>query len=456
MSFNPASSSLAKLSPPENRIAGTITIPASKSFSNRALITAALASGRSLIRGASPSEDTVALINALRVLGISIEMRSDGSLIVDGGSERIIEGERVIDVGPAGTTMRFLLSLLAATRSGKTVLRGSERMHQRPIGELVNALRELGAEISYLGTEGCPPVEIRGKALAGGAASIPGTTSSQFISSLLLAAPCFSDGLNLKVRGGLVSSSYVGTTLDVMERFGVTVTVTDEPHGYHIPAGGHYHPLSYQPEGDATGATYWWGIAAISGGSVTVRNISRTSRQGDLAILDILSGMGCTITSSTDTSQGSHEAAENSDSMPWVKVTGPARLRATNADMTLLPDSGQTMAIVAACAAGTSLLTGLETLSKKESDRIGDTIRELASVGISATGSAHSMTIIGGTPTPSRSIATYHDHRMAMAFAMLAATSPGIAISDPKVTGKSYPDFWRDLSSLGIGVSFGE
>lgn len=456
MSFLPPDTSLVKLTPSRHPIAGTITIPASKSFSNRALITAALASGRSLIQGASPSEDTVALIHALRMLGVSIDTDLDGNLIVEGGIERIPEDERVVDVGPAGTTMRFLLSLLAATRSGKTLLRGSERMHQRPIGDLVDALRGLGADISYLGTEGCPPVEIRGKTLAGGAASIPGTTSSQFISSLLLVAPCFSEGLNLEVRGGLVSSSYVGTTLDVMERFGVKVAESNRPHCYHVPAGDRYQPLSYQPEGDATGATYWWGIAAISGGSVTVRNISRTSRQGDLAILDILAAMGCTVTSSSDAIDRLHIDDGKGNSIPWVQVIGPSQLLATNADMTLLPDSGQTMAVVAACAAGTSHLTGLETLSKKESDRIGDTIRELASVGISATGSDNSMTIIGGAPAPSRPIATYHDHRMAMAFAMLAAASSRVAISDPKVTGKSYPDFWRDLSSLGIGVSFGE
>lgn len=175
-------------------------------------------------------------------------------------------------------------------------------------------------------------------------------------------------------------------------------------------------------------------------GSVTVRNISRSSRQGDMAFLSILESMGCSVESGDE------------GGVPWVRVTGPRKPVATTADLTLLPDSAQTLAVVAACAEGTTTMTGLETLSLKESDRIGDTIAELASLGISATGTTSSMTISGGVPRPTRPIATYHDHRMAMAFAMLAATTQGIEIYDPLVTGKSYPDFWRDISSLGIGV----
>lgn len=428
------------LTPPKSPVSGSIKIPASKSFSNRALVTAALASGRSIIRNASPSEDSIALMEGLRALGIGIAHQPDGSVMVDGGIERIEEAQRVIDVGPAGTTMRFLVGLLAATQSGETIIKGSERMHRRPIGDLVETLRSLGAAISYEGTPGCPPLRIEGKTLRGGIAEIPGTTSSQFISALLLASPCFSGGLTLRITGDLVSSSYVGTTLSVMEQFGVSVHKREEVHEYHIPAGSCYRPIDYHPEGDATGATYWWGIAAIAGASVTVRNISRTSRQGDIAFLDILESMGCTVT-------GGDEGG-----IPWVQVTGPERLVATTADLTLLPDSAQTLAVVAACAEGTTTMTGLETLSLKESDRIGDTITELASLGITATGTDRSMTIIGGRPHPTRPIATYHDHRMAMAFAMLATKIQGIVICDPLVTGKSYPDFWRDLATLGIDI----
>lgn len=428
------------LTPPTRPPSGSIAIPASKSFSNRALVTAALASGPTLIRQASPSEDSIALIEGLRAIGIEITQQPDGTVIVEGGVEQIESAQRVIDVGPAGTTMRFLVALLAGTPSGETVIQGTERMHRRPIGDLVEALRSLGADISYEGTSGCPPLRIRGKKLSGGVVEIPGSTSSQFISALLLASPCFHEGVTVRVTGELVSSSYVGTTLSVMEQFGVAVRKGDGVHDYHVPAGSSYRPIDYHPEGDATGATYWWGIAAISGSPVTVRNISRSSRQGDIAFLSILESMGCTVESGDEAG------------VPWVRVTGPTKLIATTADLTLLPDSAQTLAVVSACAEGTTTMTGLETLSLKESDRIGDTIRELASVGITATGTDRSMTITGGSPRPTRPIATYHDHRMAMAFAMLAAITPGIVICDPLVTGKSYPDFWRDLASLGIGV----
>jgi 3-phosphoshikimate 1-carboxyvinyltransferase len=432
---NPQTIALAQ---PNSAINATVTIPASKSFSNRALIAAALASGRSIIHDVSPSEDTVALLNALEQLGIEVEWLGDSSVAIFGGAEGFRNESRVVDVGPAGTTFRFLTSLLAATRSGETVLRGSERMHQRPIGDLVDALSQLGANIKYEGTHGCPPLRIQGSRLQGGEVTILGSTSSQFITSLLLSAPCFEGGLSVIVEGDLVSSSYVGTTLEVMEQFGVSVEHIPGSLQYRVAAGSSYQPTIYQPEGDATGATYWWGIAAISGGTVTVRNISRASRQGDIGFLNILESMGCTV------------EAGNDEELPWVRVTGPRRLRGIEADMTLLPDSAQTLAILGACAEGTTTLTGLETLSLKESDRIGDTVRELASCGITATGSPSSMTIVGGTPRPTRPIATYHDHRMAMSFAMLAVKSHGMVISDPQVTGKSYPDFWRHLHSIGV------
>lgn len=184
---------------------------------------------------------------------------------MEGGVARIEEAQRVIDVGPAGTTMRFLVALLASTPSGDTIIKGSERMHRRPVGDLVETLRSLGADISYEGTPGCPPLRIRGMQLAGGVAEIPGTTSSQFVSALLLASPCVREGLTVRVTGDLVSSSYVGATLAVMEQFGVAVHHGTGAHEFQVAAGSSYRPTDYHPEGDATGATYWWGIAAISG-----------------------------------------------------------------------------------------------------------------------------------------------------------------------------------------------
>jgi 3-phosphoshikimate 1-carboxyvinyltransferase len=313
-------------------------------------------------------------------------------------------------------------------------------MHERPIKDLVNALRTIGASIEYLGKEGCPPLKIIGNVLPGGSVTVSGSTSSQFLTSLLLAAPLCAEGLAITVEGGLVSSSYVGTTLSVMRAFGVNVEGDLQTGTFKVPRGSHYSPTTYTPEGDASGATYLWGIAAISGGYVRVSNISHDSAQGDVRFVALLEQMGCKITSGTESG------------VPWIAVQGPDRLRSITTDMTLLPDAAQTLAVVAATADGTSTITGLSTLVVKETNRITATVNELKRCGIAAAGTHDSLIISGGAPHPAECFETYEDHRMAMAFAMLGTRYPGVVIHNPKVTSKSYPSFWDDITSLGCSI----
>jgi 3-phosphoshikimate 1-carboxyvinyltransferase len=332
----------------------SVEIPGSKSYTNRALILASLAPGMSRIVGASPSKDSEALTDCLRLLGIEIELRDAGEIVVHGGSEKLNPFQGVFDVGPAGTTMRFLTALCAAIPGADIVLQGSARMHQRPIHELVATLRSAGATIDYLGTEGYPPLRIHSKRrLCGDNLLVDGSTSSQFLTAIALIAPLFENGLSLSVVGQETSTSYIDMTLQSLRDFGIVASC----EGYRqLTIGGNqaYTPRTYQVEGDGSGASYLWGIAALSGTSITVLNVNPRSAQGDIAFPKLLERMGCSVTYS-----------DNS-----ITVRGPHKILPIEANMELLPDSAQTLAVIAACAEGVSRLTGLKTLRVKETDRI--------------------------------------------------------------------------------------
>jgi 3-phosphoshikimate 1-carboxyvinyltransferase len=419
---------------PSTRIdACHITVPGSKSYTNRALIAAALASGESTLLGASRSADSEVLIHALQKLGVVISTPSPDTILVCGTGGTFPAYHGTIDIGPAGTAMRFLTALCAAIPGANITLRGSTRMHLRPIGPLVSALRQAGATIDYSSSEGCPPLKIHSPTpLAGGAVAIDSSTSSQFISALLLVAPLMEQGLRLRMTGGRVSRSYIDMTLHTLHSFGLDAGYSDNDTITVLPKQV-YAPQRYSIEGDASGATYLWAIAAVSKRSVTVENINLKSAQGDLAFPSLLAEMGCII-----------RRGERS-----ITVTGPEHLQPIDADLELLPDAAQTLAVVAACAKGRSILRGLSTLRVKETDRIAALHSELAKVGIASEPGPDYLVIHGGAPTGAR-IATYDDHRMAMAFAVLAAKITGIHIENPEVVQKSFPDFWETLEELGI------
>lgn len=429
---------IARLSPPSLPPHITLEVPGSKSYTNRALITAALASGVSTITSASLSTDSDAMIKALRLLGVSIEeqqTQAGTTLVVDGCGGAFTPYKGEIHVGPAGTTMRFLTALCAGISGIDVILKGSERMHARPIRELVTALQALGAEIDYIGTEGCPPLHIHSRShLKGGSIAVDGSVSSQFISALLLTAPLNSAKLCIEIRGEQISKPYIDMTIQSIAEFGVTIS-NDKYQRYTYAPGQQFKAQAFQVEGDASGASYLWGLAAISGGQITVRNVNPRSAQGDIHFPEILARMGCSV------SQESRS----------ITVRGAKKLSAIDIDMSSMPDTAQTLAVIAACAEGTTTIRGLSTLRVKETDRIEALHTELEKLGISSETGPDSLIVHGGAPSGAM-IKTYDDHRMAMSFAMLASKFSGIEIEEPQVVDKSFPNFWDMLIKAGIQV----
>lgn len=418
---------------PHHPVVATVAIPGSKSYTNRALVMASLADGTSVLTNASPSSDCDALIAALRNLGISIKSSDTTTIHVTGSGVRLAPFSGTLDVGPAGTSMRFLTALCGSIPGADITLCGSERMHARPIGALVNSLRQAGALIEYLGTPGCPPLKIHSeKRLSGKGLQIDGTTSSQFVSALLLASPLFVDGLELSICGKQISTSYIDMTLQGMRDFGVSVECTNY-QVLLVPEGQTYTPRTYRVEGDASGASYLWAIAAVSDGTITVENINPYSAQGDVHFPRLLERMGCSVS-----------YTKNS-----ITVSGTGSLRSIEADMELMPDTAQTLAVVAAFAEGNTIIKGLQTLRIKETDRILALHTELAKIGISSDPGPDYIVVRGGRPKGAQ-IATYEDHRMAMSFAVCASAIDGITIEAPGVVEKSLPKFWDMLAGLGM------
>jgi 3-phosphoshikimate 1-carboxyvinyltransferase len=418
---------------PSKPITASVAVPGSKSYTNRALLMAALASGTSRLTSVSTSTDCEAMIRALKTLGVSVSQPDASTIVVEGCGGSFKQVKATIDVGPAGTTMRFLAALCAAIPGIDVTLRGSERMHMRPIGDLVNAARQAGAAIDYLVNNNCPPLRVHSNCpLKGRGISLNGSTSSQFISALLLTSPLFLDGLDVIIEGTQISTSYIDMTIQSLADFGVEVS-HDNYQRFYVSSGQRFHARDYHVEGDASGASYLWALAAVSGGTITVKNVNPASAQGDIKFPSLLERMGCSI-----------RAGDRS-----ITVSGTQNLRAIDADMTLMPDTAQTLAAVAACAEGTTVLRGLSTLKVKETDRIEAVRTELSKMGIHADTGPDYIAVHGGTPKPAR-IATYDDHRMAMSFAILVGRIGIIQILDPKVVEKSFPDFWPTLAFLGI------
>ncbi|MEN9846984.1 MAG: 3-phosphoshikimate 1-carboxyvinyltransferase [Pseudomonadota bacterium] len=428
-----------KLTPPGTPISHSFEVLGSKSYTNRSLVIAALASGVSNLSMASISADSEAMIQALRLLGVSIEEETGPygtTLIVEGTGGALNPYHGEINVGPAGTTMRFLTALCAAIPGIDVVLSGTERMHARPIKELVTVLRSLGAEIDYLGSEGCPPLRVRSRThLKGGTIQMNGTVSSQFISAVLLTAPLHTNKLIVEIEGEQISKSYIDMTLQSIQEFGVTIN-NDSYRRYVCAAGQKYQSRVTQIEGDASGASYLWGLAAISGGKVTVKNVNPQSAQGDIHFPEVLMRMGCSVSSDSRS----------------ITVVGSKVLKGIEIDMSNMPDVAQTLAVIAAFAQGDTIMRGLSTLRVKETDRIAALRTELEKVGISSDSGPDYLIVHGGTPHGAR-IATYEDHRMAMSFAMMGARVPGIEIEEPNVVEKSFPTFWDALAESGITVS---
>lgn len=418
---------------PASPIQGSILPPGSKSLTNRALVIAALARGSSVLSGALESEDTHVMIDSLCRLGIDVQHDPHAKIIrVAGCDGAIPSGDADLFVANSGTTIRFLTAMVAAGK-GRYRLDGIPRMRERPIQDLLDALNQLGVACRSETGNGCPPVVVETTGLVGGVAKIAGDISSQYLSGLLMAAPYAAKGVTLDVVGELVSKPYVHMTTAVMRDFGVDVEAGDLTN-LVIPAG-RYVGRRYAIEPDASAASYFWGAAAITGGSVTVEGLSRDALQGDVAFCECLEQMGCQV-----------EYGRNS-----IKVVG-SRMQGICVDMNAISDTVQTLAAVALFADGPTTVTGVAHNRHKETDRIGDLARELRKLGAIVEELEDGLTIIPGKLQPAE-IETYNDHRMAMSLALVGLRQPGVVILNPGCTSKTYPLYFEDLSRLA-GVEF--
>jgi 3-phosphoshikimate 1-carboxyvinyltransferase len=411
-----------------------VRVPGSKSLTNRALVVAALAEGPSTLTGALDSDDTRVMVQALQAIGIPVRHYRDAAIIeVEGQGGRFPIREASVKVGNSGTSLRFLTAMLAAG-AGTFRLDGTPRMRQRPVHDLLTALSHLGARARSDAGTGCPPVTIEARGLEGGFTSVRGDVSSQFLSGLLMALPYARETTTVEVQGQLVSQPYVKMTLEVMAAFGVTPSNRKFRRFDVYPA--HYTGRRYAIEPDASAASYFFALAALTGGTVAVEGLGTGSLQGDLAFVDILEHMGCAVV---------REAGRTT-------VTG-GPLRGVDVDMNPISDTVMTMAVVALFAEGHSRIRNVGHIRHKETDRIAALATELRKFGASVDELPDGLVIYPPAPDALRAarIATYDDHRMAMSFALAGLKVPGVTILDPGCVAKTYPGFWDDLTRVRGG-----
>jgi 3-phosphoshikimate 1-carboxyvinyltransferase len=408
-----------------------IMVPGSKSHTNRALICAAMAAGRSRLSGALFADDTRAMVRSLRSLGIALDTDADLAVMeVEGCRGTLPPGPARLDVGQSGTTSRFLLALLGLGR-GPYRLDGHEQLRGRPVGPLLTALRGLGVVV-----EGeALPLVVGGGILRSGLVQLSGSVSSQFLSGLLLAAPyarsdpAHPGGLTVEIVDTLVSVPYVELTMATMAQFGVVVGHEEHRRFMVEPQAYQARDLAIEP--DASAASYFLAAAAITGGRVRVVGLGRDALQGDIRFVEILARMGATVTQGDD----------------WTEVAGTGHLHGVEVDMSDISDTAQTLAVVATFASTPTTVRGIGFIKHKETDRVGAVVTELSRLGIRAEGHDDGFTIYPGQPRAGL-VATYDDHRMAMSFALLGLVHSGISLENPGCVAKTFPDFFTVLGQL--------
>ncbi len=407
----------------EKKINAIVRVPGSKSITQRALICAALARGESRLNGFLRSEDIELSSNALKELGVNISEGQQALSILGVGCS-IASGPKDIFLGNNGTGMRFITAVCALGH-GEYTLDGTKRMRQRPIEPLLEALRGWGVDAKSLDATGCPPVKIMTSGVNGGATKIDARKSSQFLSALMLIAPCAKSPCQIEIINGLVSRPYVEITKRVMRSFGVDVS--EDKDMFFIPNVS-YQSSNYEIEGDASSASYFWAAAAVTAGSVEVENVPPSSMQGDASFSEILREMGCKV-----------ECGQKG-----IKVTGPkdAKLRAIDIDMSKWPDMVPTLAVVSVFAEGVTRIKNVHHLRIKETDRLSAVATELKRLGVKVKEFEDGLEIEGKKELNPANIKTYDDHRIAMSFAVVGLRCKGIIIEDPKCVKKSFPDFW--------------
>jgi 3-phosphoshikimate 1-carboxyvinyltransferase len=428
------------LEPVSSAFSARVTPPGSKSLTNRALVLAALADGASELSNVLYADDTLVMLDCLSRLGFKLDVDRAGNVVkVQGRAGTIDRGAAELFCGNSGTTIRFLTALCALGR-GRFKLDGIPRMRQRPLRELAALLKNLGVRIEYLGEAGFPPVVVDADGLPGGLARFGGSQSSQYLSAVLQVAPYARNEVHIDLDGPQTSWPYVAMTMRLMDEFGVTPELvrdpaTGEPRRVIIPNDSPYRGTNYAVEPDASNASYFLGLAAIHpGAKVTVEGLGRRSLQGDVGFADVLHRMGADLVFGGD----------------FITVVGPKELAGIDVDLSGMPDTAQTLAVVAAFAAGETTIRGLHTLRVKETDRIAALAAELTKLGVAVTVERDDLIIRpppGGRLAPA-GIDTYDDHRMAMSFALAGTRSPGVTIKDAECVNKTYPNFFDDLRKV--------
>ncbi len=407
--------------PVSGPIDSKIRIPGSKSLTNRALLIASLAKGKSKLSGLLHSDDTHYMIQICKSLGIRCEIDGE-TVFIKGCDGDPGPWSEELYVGNAGTAARFLTAMLPLGK-GDYILNGNERMQQRPIIDLIVALNKLGVGVKDINNTGCPPVQITGGGLKGGELSIPGDKSSQYVSAIMMAAPYAKRDTVIHITGELVSRTYVEMTQRIMIEFGADCAWQDKQTLRITPQK--YEGRSYEIEGDASSASYFFGMAAITGGRIKVKGLTKNSSQGDLGLLDILEKMGCQISWNGDE----------------VSVQGKD-LSAVDVDMNTMSDVAPTLAVVGLFAKGTTIIRNVGNMRIKECDRISAVVTELRKLGASVEEWEDGLSIKGNCQLRGEALATYDDHRMAMAFSLAGLKVPGVTILDPGCVSKTFPSFY--------------
>lgn len=417
---------------PIAHVEGTLRLPGSKSISNRSLLLAAVARGTTELTGLLDAEDVDRMRDALIALGVRIETAPSGATLVHGVAGTLPVRRAALFLGNAGTAFRPLAAVLALS-NGEYELSGAPRMHERPIGDLVDALRALGADIRYGAAAGFPPLTIApGEVHAGGCVKIRGNVSSQFVTALLMALPLAGGGTAVEVEGELISRPYVDMTLALMRRFGVDVAREDD-NRFRVPAGAAYaSPGTLAVEGDASSASYFLAAGAIGGGPVRIVGAGSASIQGDIGFAATLASMGADIRTGDD----------------WIEARRSGKLTGIDADFNAMPDAAMTAAIVALFAEGPTVLRNIGSWRVKETDRIAAMGRELRKLGASVDEGADWMRVSPPPHWRPATIDTYDDHRIAMCFSLAALGGVAVRINDPQCVRKTFPDYFAAFERL--------
>ncbi len=414
---------------PVEAISATVEIPASKSYTNRALLIAALTDGECRVENPLFSDDTRYMSEALVRFGIPVQREAGKAFVVSGTGGKITAPEEEIFIGNAGTTMRFLTTF-STLAQGVTRLNGDKRMQERPIGDLLDCLKQMQVEAVSIKGNQCPPLEIHGGHVPGGEVRLAGDKSSQYLTSILLSAPYFANDTTIHIQGDLTSKTYADITLDIMKAFGVRVE-NENYQRFHVLAGQRYRAEAYKVEGDWSSASYFLASAAVTGGEIALTGMNPDSVQGDAQFLDVLGNMGCDIEKSKEK----------------IRLKGNP-LKGITINMNSMPDAVQTLAVTALFAEGETVITGIGNLRIKETDRISALATELSRLGAEVDSGDDFLIIRPGKNLSGTEVETYDDHRMAMSFALAGLKIPGIKIKNPRCVEKSFPDFFERFATL--------